>query len=220
MKVGLAMITAMGMLLSGTLRAESRKSGGTAYTFRTGAEHWQVYDYNGGKKGGPSVFYPVTWERSGGVKDSEYVWGDDSRWRIDTPEDPQSVLAFFTRRSYARQGPIDLRGAEVSVYLRGDKLDLKGGKCLFWIFSDEKGTRWHFRAKPLNVPEGTWSEKQTFVLENNEKQWHRSWARHPDRPGSLADVLKTCDSYGFSFVGFKGEPAGRFAMDELMIHTK
>lgn len=200
--------------------SEAGKPGAIIYAFESGAQHWQVYDYTGGKRGGPSVFYPVTWERTGGVKDSGYVWGDDTRWRIDTPEKPPSILAFFTRRSYAGKGAVDLRGARVSVHLRGDKLDLKGARCLFWAFSDDKGTRWHYRGKPLTVPDGKWSEKQTLVLEGDEKRWHRSWARDPKRPGRLADVLATCDSYGFSFVGFSDEVTGRFAMDELVINPK
>jgi hypothetical protein len=207
-------------LASGGFSAEPETSGGAVYTFESGAEHWQIYDYTGGKTGGTSVFHPATWERSGGVLDSGYVWADDSRWRIDTPEKPPSILAFFIRRSYARQGAVDLRGAEVSVCLRGDKLDLKGSKCLFWAFSDDKGTRWHYRGKPLTVPDGKWSEPQTFVLEDDEKQWHRSWARDPKNPGGLGEVLATCDSYGFSFVGFSEEVTGKLAMDELVIKPK
>ncbi|MBW3540687.1 MAG: hypothetical protein KY476_10485 [Planctomycetes bacterium] len=207
-------------LLCAVLHAADPAANENAYRFESGAQTWQVYDYNGGKAGGTSVFHPATWERTGGVEDSGYVWGDDSRWRIDTPEKPHSVLAFFTRRSYARQKPIDLRGAKVSVHLRGEKLDLKGGKCLFWVFSDELGTRWHLRAVPLEVPDGKWSDKQSFVLEEDEDRWHRSWARYPDKPGSLGDVLRTCDSYGLSFVGFDEEPTGRFAMDELIIEPQ
>jgi hypothetical protein len=219
MKARLAVLAAL-LACAAIWPEERKKPAEIAYTFESGAQHWQVYDYNGGKKGGPSAFHPVSWATKGGVKNSGYVWGDDSRWRIDTPEKPASILAFFTRRSYARQGAVDLRGAEVSVHLRGDKLDLKGGKCLFWAFSDDKGTRWHYRGHPLSVPEGKWSKKQTFTLVADEKKWHRSWARDPKKPGRLADVLATCDSYGFSFVGFKEEVAGKFAMDELVIRPK
>ena len=34
--------------------------------FHLGAEGWQIYDYEGGLGGG-NVFYPVTWESSGGI---------------------------------------------------------------------------------------------------------------------------------------------------------
>ena len=43
----------------------------------------------------------------------------------------------------AQTDPLDLRGAEVSVYLRGDDLDLKGAKCYFWALAG--GTRWQDR---------------------------------------------------------------------------
>jgi hypothetical protein len=38
---------------------------------------------------------------------------------------------------------------------------------------------------------------------------------HPDKAATLDEVLDTCDSYGFSFVGFSGEATGKFSMDEL-----
>jgi hypothetical protein len=50
--------------------------------FNKGREGWQVYDYNGGKPGGGNVFFPATWERTGGVGNSGYIWADDSRWRF------------------------------------------------------------------------------------------------------------------------------------------
>jgi hypothetical protein len=178
---------------------------------------WQIYDYNGGKAGGGNVFFPATWEKSGGVGDSGYIWGDDSRWRIDTPEDPHSILAFIIYRSWVGGQALDLRGAKVSVHLRGDKLDLRGGKCLFWALNNANGTRWHMKGAPLAISEGKWGAKQTIVLKNDEKLWHNSWSRHPDKPASLDEVLGTCDSYGFSFVGFSGEATGKFSMDELEI---
>src|SRR5688500_13382153 len=91
---------------------------------------WQIYDYNGGKAGGGNVFFPATGEKSGGVGDSGYVWADDARWRIDTPEDPHSILAFIIYRSWVGGQALDLRGANLSVHLRGDKLELRGAKCL------------------------------------------------------------------------------------------
>ena len=60
-------------------------------TFDAGRESWQIYDYTGGS-GNQNVFYLTSWEERGGVGDSGYVWADDSRWRIDTPEDPHSIL--------------------------------------------------------------------------------------------------------------------------------
>lgn len=179
--------------------------------FDTGDDGWSIYDYNGGS-GKNDVFYPVTWEKTGGVKNSGYVWGDDSRWRIDTPENPHSILALIHYRTWVKAKPVDVRNAEVSVYLRGDKLDLKGSKCYFWV--NRPGTRWHLTSQPLKITEGKWGEKQTFTLKNDEKLWHRSWAANP---APLNDILQTCHSYGFAFVGFSEEVTGKFAMDEFVI---
>ena len=189
-------------------------------TFKADAEGWQVYDYNGGADGGGNAFYPVTWKKSGGVEDSGYVWADDSRWRIDTPEKPHSILAFIIYRVWVKAGELDLRDAELSVHLRGDKLDLKGAKCNFWAFDRENGTRWHFTGKPLKVSEGRWGERQTLVLKNDESLWHRSWSRNPEDPASLDHVLGSCDSYGFSFVGFSEEVTGKLSMDEFRIRLQ
>lgn len=201
----------------GLLTAEAQGPRRLVNDFNKDREGWQIYDYNGGKKGGGNVFFPATWEKSGGVGDSGYIWGDDSRWRIDTPENPHSILAFIIYRSWVGGKELDLRGAKLSVHLRGDKLDLKGAKCLFWAVNNANGTRWHYKSQPLAISEGKWGPKQTIVLKNEEKLWHRSWWRYPARPGSLDAVLGKCDSYGFSFVGFSEEVTGKFSMDELEI---
>src|ERR1051325_874667 len=164
--------------------------------FESGDESWNIYDYNGGS-GNQDVYNPVTWEKTGGVNNSGYIWGDDSRWRIDTPENPHSILSFIHYRRWLKGEPVDVRDAEVSVYLRGDKLDLKGGKCYFWV--NRPGTRWHLTSQPLKITEGAWGEKLTFTFRNDEKLWHRSWANNP---APLNDILQTCHSYGFAFVGF------------------
>src|ERR1051325_7017868 len=52
--------------------------------FEKGDEGWHIYDYNGGS-GNQDKFNSVTWEKSGGVKDGGYLWGDEGRCRIDTP---------------------------------------------------------------------------------------------------------------------------------------
>jgi hypothetical protein len=188
--------------------------------FNAGAEGWQVYDYNGGS-GGSNVFYPVTWESSGGVGNSGYVWGDDSRWRIDTPESPNSILSFIIYRSWVAKQALDLRNTAVSVYLRGDNLDLKGANVYFWALNNARGARYHYTSHPLQVSQGAWGQELSFVLNNDENLWHNSWQRTPSNPASLNDVLSVCDSYGFSFVGFPtgAEATGRFAMDELTIST-
>ena len=217
--------------------AEARKE--IVNIFDRDRESWQIYDYNGGIAGGGNVFFLASWEKTGGVENSGYIWADDSRWRIDTPEDPHSILAFILYQrwvaldaqepareteaprptGYVKGEELDLREAEVSVYLRGDGLDLKGAKCYFWVFDSQTGSRWHYTAKPLKVSDGQWGERQTFVLKNDEALWHRSWSWRPQNPGSLDQVLSG-NSYGFAFVGFSEEVTGRFSMDEFRIRLR
>jgi hypothetical protein len=210
------MTTSVSLCCAAALLMQGASARRLRNTFDSGPEGWQVYDYNGGS-GSQNVFYPVTWEKAGGVRNSGYVWGDDSRWRIDTPEQPNSILAFIVYRNWVKGDQLDLRDAKVSVYLRGDRLDLKGAKCYFWALDNQIGTRWHYVSQPLPVAEGAWGGKVTFTLKSDEKLWHRTWARNPASPASLDHVLRECDSYGFSFLGFSGEVTGKFAMDELEI---
>ena len=199
-------------------------------TFDAGRESWQIYDYNGGS-GNENVFFLTSWEKTGGVGNSGHVWGDDSRWRIDTPEDPHSILPLIlyhrwiaedleegpsaTPRptGFRREEALDLRGARVSVHLRGDDLDLKGAQCFFWVHSG--GTRWHYTGRPLKIHQGEWGPPEHFVLVNDESLWHRSWA--PSQT-PLDEMLKNSASYGFSFVGFSEEVTGRLSMDQFELH--
>ena len=199
-------------------------------TFDAGRESWQIYDYTGGS-GNENVFFLTSWEKTGGVGNSGYVWGDDSRWRIDTPEDPHSILPLILYHRWIaedlEEGPsttprptgfrqeeaLDLRGARVSVHLRGDDLDLKGAKCYFWVHTG--GTRWHYTGRPLKIHQGEWGPPEHFVLVNDESLWHRSWA--PSKT-SLNDLLKNSASYGFSFVGFSEEVTGKLSMDQFELH--
>ena len=187
--------------------------------FSTDREEWQSYDFTGGIAGGGNVFFPVTWEKSGGVNNSGHVWTDDSRWRIDTPENPHSILALIHYPRWVKGDRLDLRNAKVSVYLRGDGLDLKGAKCFFWAVSAKgrKKSRWHYTSRPLKANHGHWGDKQTFLLKNDESLWHRSWSRDASKPVSLDYLLGNTDSYGFSFLGFSGEVTGKVSMDELEI---
>lgn len=182
--------------------------------FNAHTEGWCIYDYEADAAGKQdNRFPPVTWERSGGIEDSGYVWADDSRWTIDTPERPHSILAFIIYRRWIGGGSLDLRDADISVYLRGVDLDLKGAECYFWV--NKPGTRWHLTKSPLYVSTDGWaSQPNTFELTNDESLWHRSWQ---PKKASLDEVLANCISYGFSFVGFTEKVTGRFCMDELRI---
>ena len=185
-------------------------------SFEVGPEGWCSYDYHWSVVGGSNVFILATWEESGGVNGAGYVWSDGTRWSADTPESPVSVLPFLLYRSWVGLDPVDLRGAEVSVYLRGDGLQLGGAQCYFWVHS--QGCRWHMGGRPLTVTEGSWnSEPNILKLETDESSWYRSWSMDPDHELPLDEVLRSVHSYGFSFVRFGQEPRGRISMDEFEI---
>ena len=186
------------------------------HSFDHDAELWHVYDYAACGAAGHDVYRAPAWEPRGGVWDSGHIRADDAQWSIDTPEDPESVLALLTWRQWYYRGPLDLRGAELSVFLRGDGLDLKGGRCLFWVMSRSLSTRWHCTAHPMSIAAGSWApEPERLRLVADPSRWHRSWTV-PGRPiPRVDDGLAAVDSYGFSFVGFSAKPTGRFAMDEF-----
>ena len=181
-------------------------------------EAWHSYDYNGGVDSGRGIFFPVSWEASGGAFDSGYIWTDDSRWRIDTPEQPNSILALIFYRKWVGGPKLDLRDGRISVNLRGDDLDLKGANCYFW--AQIGNNRWHFTAHPIPIPEGAWEKLHSFVLENDESKWTRTWGW--TGPASLDRVLRECAGYGFSFIGFpEGEEVtGKLSMDVFRIEAR
>jgi len=188
-------------------------------TFDKGPESWCSYDYHhciisgSGKR---EIFVLGSWAPTGGVKDSGYVWTDHTTWSTDTPEQPISILALMTYRNWSNADPVDLRGAEVSVYLRGDHLRLFGGNCYFW--AHHPLSRWHLTSRPLTIGDGAWTaEPARFTLVNDESLWHRSWAGYPPKPKSLDLTLREAHSYGFSFTGFAMEPDGKFSIDEFQI---
>ena len=186
-------------------------------SFDHGPEGWCSYDYHWSIVAkGRNIFILTTWEASGGVGGSGYIWCDETRWSADTPESPVSLLPFITYTNWAGREPLDLRDARVSVYLRGDNLQLFGSRCYFWVVVP--GGRWHFTSHPLTISEGEWAPApNVFVLRDDEALWHQSWSGDPPNPRPLAGVLARTVSYGFSLVGFGQEPRGRFSMDEFEI---
>ena len=186
-------------------------------SFDRGPEGWCSYDYHASMvSGGRNIFILTTWDKEGGVDNAGYVWTDHTRWSADTPEKPLSILPLIFYRSWVDAGPLDLRGAEVSVYLRGDDLRLDGAQCFFWIHGGH--TRWHCIGHPLAIEEGGWpSEPSCFALPSGEGGWHCSWSMDPDHPAPLGQLLQQAESYGFSFAGFSGEVTGRLCLDEFEI---
>lgn len=188
-------------------------------SFSRGPEGWCSYDYHASiVSGGHNIFILATWEKDGGVNNSSYVWVDHTRWSADTPEKPLSILPLLFYRSWVNAVPIDLRDAEVSVYLRGDDLQLDGAQCFFWVHS--VGGRWHYNSHPLPLSDASWSPKPLrFSLLDDEQLWHHSWPRDPDKSRPLGEILAQVHSYGFSFVGFSSEVSGRLSMDEFEINA-
>jgi hypothetical protein len=186
-------------------------------SFSKGPEGWCAYDYHASiVADGQNIFILATWAKGGGINGGNAIWVDHRRWSADTPEKPLSILPLLHYRNWVDADPVDLRGCQVSVYLRGDNLRLDGAKCYFWV--NAPGTRWHYTAQPLTITEGTWaSEPQRFILHDDESLWHRSWAANPATALSLTDMLGNALSYGFSFVGFTSEVSGRLSMAEFEI---
>ncbi len=188
-------------------------------SFGRGPESWCSYDYHASMvSGGRNVFILAVWEATGGVRNSGYIWTDHTRWSADTPERPLSILPLLVYQSWADAEPVDLTGADVSVYLRGDDLDLDGARCCFWIHG--ANTRWHLAASPLAIPDGAWAaEPSRLILAPEKDLWHMSWSGDPENPASLKQLLGRVVSYGFSFTGFSREVTGRLSMDELEIRV-
>ena len=123
-------------------------------------------------------------------------------------------LIFY--RSWINKPYVNLEYAEVSVYLRGDNLQLDGAECYFWILYNE--TRWHYKEIPLKFGEDKWLDKpQSFLISSDGSKWNNSWTKLGNGPEPLSSVVRNCESYGFSFVGFKQGVRGRFAIDEFII---
>ena len=129
---------------------------------------------------------------------------------------PLSILPLIHYRGWIDEGPINLRDAELSVYLRGNDLDLDGAHCRFWVLSDN--TRWHLAGDPIDIAAGRWDDEPCRrALTADESRWHLSWSIDPANPKPLAATLESVDSYGFSFIGFSSEVRGKLSMAEFEI---
>ena len=184
--------------------------------FTRGPEGWCSYDYHASVINGRNAFILATWSPTGGVDDDGFVWTDHTCWSADTPEKPLSILPLLHYRGWVDADPVDLRDAEVSLYLRGDGLNLDGARCYFWAHVTR--TRWHLTSVPLRIGDGAWtSEPNRFRLTPDESLWHNSWTAEPDGPRRLEPLLAEAESYGISFVGFSSEVTGRLSMSRFSI---
>ena len=188
-------------------------------SFEMGPEGWCSYDYHASMvSGGTNVFILAVWNRDGGPGGTGCVWSDHTRWSADTPEKPLSILPFLFYRSWVNAQPVDLRGAELSVYLRGDGLVPDGAQCQFWVHGS--GGRWHMNSHPMDISENKWATQPNKVtLVNDESAWHHSWPQDRDIPSRLDTILGHAHSYGFSFTGFSAEVTGRLSMADFEIRT-
>ena len=181
-------------------------------SFERGPEGWCSYEYHASMvAGGQNIFILTSWRPGGGVGNGGYVWADQSRWSADTPEKPLSILPLIHYRSWVNEDPVDLRDAELAVYLRGDDLVLDGAECYFWIHNT--GTRWHCNAHPIEISDGRWADQpQRLKLVDDPGQWYMSWSSTPNKPAELNQVMGAAASYGFSFVGFGSEVTGKLSL--------
>lgn len=190
-------------------------------SFENGTNHWWTYYFSNHLP--YNIFYPVTWHNQGGVNNGAYISTDDSRWAIDTPETPNSILAFLTYQQWSGNTSANLSNKSISFYLRGDKLMTKGAQIYFWIVNNKTHARWHYTAYALQAAEGNWSEKITFILVNDPASWHNSWSpiKPGENPGTLNEALANVDSYGISFIGFPAgdKPTGQLSIDEFSIDS-
>jgi hypothetical protein len=197
--------------------------------FTTWNNHWMSYmdSYGYG-----NVFYPFSHKKISANNNENYIWVDDSRWTIDYPEQPNSILVglIYFRWMFPKEWKnntglgdfFDLRDVEISVSLRGKNLDLGGAVVTVWILCN--GKRYHFQDKFLDINNYFWTENK-IKFNNNQDSWHMSWSR--DRKSLYKNLehmenqyicLDKVESIGFAFRGFESKKVkGIFQMKEFSI---
>ena len=195
----------------------SEREGRVRNSFAKGPEGWCSYDYHAAiLSGWRETFILSTWRPGHGPNQANCVTVDHHQWSADTPEQPVSILALIHYRNWVDLEPVDLRGADLSVYLRGDDLKTDGAACYFWV--NTTMNRWHLTSQPLHISTGCWADEPNRLrLVNDESQWHNSWAGLPPQRKSLDSALAAAGSYGFAFVGFRAEVTGRLSMAQFEI---
>ncbi len=179
-------------------------------------QKWRSYEYIGPG----DVFHPVHYEADGGPDNQPYIWADDTMWSIDTPESPHSILPLLFYIINMPAPPLDLIGSKIQLQLRGDKLDLKGGTCLFWIVSSfPHSNRWHLTASPLSIGQDKWEEPDSITITDTPGHWHNSFCREQTYKPTLDKALKMTTSFGISFVNFKEKVTGRLSLGKFCIKS-
>ncbi len=190
-------------------------------SFNAGFERWVAYDYSGPTVDGSNWFYPASWNATGGLGNSGYAWVDDSRWRIDTPESPNSILSLLTYsqwNDFPNNPKFNLNGSTIEFYLKGSSLDLKGGSAYFWVVDDHG--RWKQMDAPLVITEDAWTFN-SVNLGFDSTGWENSWHGFNGSPLVPVD-WREVRSWGIAFVGFTPgiEPTGVIGIDEFSIKTR
>jgi hypothetical protein len=189
-----------------------------AHGFDNWNERWVTYQDQWGYG---NVFMPMSHALSGGVRGG-HIWTDASRWRVDPPEDPDSILVamvywrwmtapgFVAARGFGDM--VNLSDATVRVSLRGRSLSIGPARVTFWVTCD--GSRWHLK-RPLEVADGRWTAS-SVTLSTAVAEWDRSWARGGTAPAFCLDKV---DSYGLAFRGIPRDfdAKGVFDVDDFSI---
>lgn len=194
--------------------------------FNTGEEGWCSYDYTRSARSRHGNFFILAgWRKFDGVDNSPFIFSDDSRWSIDIPETPFSILPLLFYSRWLGSETLDLRNRKVSFYLRGWELELGKAQPFFWIVGGN--ARWHF-LQPLLVTD-EWT-KNEFILDTDSSKWRVSWfygynivnqerevLLSTDKPCPLPLSLENTQSYGIAFVGFSEFVTGILGMDDFII---
>jgi hypothetical protein len=182
----------------------------------TWPQHWTSYwdvPYFG------NVFWPVSVSHTDGSggRDTSYCWVDDSRFLVDAPESPNSVLwaVLYWRdviRSdrVQRSGGLNVRNHYFNVDLRIKALDLRGGSIHAWI--ENADGRWHQTLQPLQAGI-TWTSNRVLMTDT-ENEWVNTYDRNGTNP---AVSLDNVTSFGMSFLYFPRDdaPTGRIEFDNV-----
>jgi len=180
--------------------------------FETGADYWISYDYNADRATYENVFYAASWASQGGSDGGGFIFADDSRWRIDTPETPALVFPLAIRSEWLdpRYNHLDFDGHTASFDLKATNLDLKGGQAYLYVY-DTHGRVVKFD-QPLLIENGLWVHNQVTIGSLNDDAWDVTFLPNP----GLIDATKIA-SWGIAFAGFTEEPTGILALDQFSI---